>query len=75
MAEEKSLPCQYLNKMFVPRDHIKICSVRLVIVILENSQHAMVLISQSDVIITPHLVNATPKVSFMIHHTIYKITI
>ena len=58
MAEKKSLHPQYLNKMYLAREELLICSVSLVIVIPEYSQHVMALISQSDVIITPHLGNA-----------------
>ena len=68
MAEKKSLKSQYLNKK-VQRARPD-PDVSLVIVILEYSQHVMALISQSDVIITPHLANATPKVSVCIHDTI-----
>ena len=72
MAEKKSLQSQYLTEMFVTRrrpDQDLFCK-SLLIVILEYSQHVMALISQSDVIITPHLANATPKVSVCIHDTI-----
>ena len=71
MAEKKSLQSQYLPEMFVTRgpDQDLFCK-SLLIVILEYSQHVMALISQSDVIITPHLANATPKVSVCIHDTI-----
>ena len=65
MAEKKSLHPQYLNKMYLAREELLICSVSLVIVIPEYSQHVMALISQSDVIITSQLVNATLKVSIL----------
>ena len=67
MAEKKSLQSQYLNKMFLTRerpDQDLFCK-SLLIVILEYSQHVTALISQSDVIITSQLVNATLKVSIL----------
>ena len=60
MDEKKSLQSQYLTKMFQRRGQIQIRSVSFVIVILEYSRHVTALISQSDVIITPHWVNAPP---------------
>ena len=71
MAEKKSLQSQYLNKMFLTRERERerpdqdLFCKSLLIVVLEYSQHVMALISQSDVIITPQLVNATPKVSIL----------
>ena len=67
MAEKKSLQSPYLNKMFLTRerpDQDLFCK-SLLIVILEYSQHVTALISQSDVIITSQLVNATLKVSIL----------
>ena len=67
MAEKKSLQSPYLNKMFLTSerpDQDLFCK-SLLIVILEYSQHVTALISQSDVIITSQLVNATLKVSIL----------